>query len=94
MGCVTLADCPFRQVSKLVTGVKIVSFPILNKVMTLASSAAKSMPGVSQEDLTNNAHAKKIEAFYSSQAEYVVGWSGVFVGSLSCCLLAFVVQTV
>ena len=59
------------QVSKLATGIKIVSFPILSKVMTLASSAAKSMPGVSQEDLSHNAHAKKIEAFYSSQAEYV-----------------------
>eukprot|EP00045_Choanoeca_perplexa_P010355 m.104489 g.104489 ORF g.104489 m.104489 type:complete len:796 (+) comp15248_c1_seq1:83-2470(+) len=60
---------PMGLVSKLITGAKIVSFPVLNKVMNLASSAAKSMPGVSQEDLTSNSHAKKIEAFYASQAE-------------------------
>eukprot|EP00730_Choanoeca_flexa_P014351 TRINITY_DN6247_c0_g1_i1.p1 TRINITY_DN6247_c0_g1~~TRINITY_DN6247_c0_g1_i1.p1 ORF type:complete len:797 (+),score=240.53 TRINITY_DN6247_c0_g1_i1:45-2435(+) len=60
---------PMGLVDKLVTGIKIVSFPILSKVMSLAGSAAKAMPGVSQEDLTNNSHAKKIEAFYASQAE-------------------------
>jgi hypothetical protein len=55
-------------VDKIATGIKIVSFPVLSQVFSLASNAAARLTGVSKEDLSNNAHAKKIEAFYSSQA--------------------------
>jgi hypothetical protein len=59
---------PLPKVEKLLTGLKIVVFPVVNRVMTLASSATSRLTGVSIEDLSNNAHAKKIEAFYASQA--------------------------
>ncbi|EDQ91612.1 uncharacterized protein MONBRDRAFT_36263 [Monosiga brevicollis MX1] len=60
---------PMSLVDKVVTGAKIVTFPVLSPVLSMASNAAARLTGVSKEDLTNNAHAKKIEAFYASQAD-------------------------
>ena len=57
----------FSFVEQLLTGLKIVSFPVLQAFQTGLSSA-KSLAGVAADDLTNNKHAHKIEAFYRSQA--------------------------
>lgn len=60
-----LADFVLCQVEKCVTGLKIVSFPVISKLFAVAESAASSFGG---DDLSKNSHAKKIEAFYASQA--------------------------
>ena len=62
-----MAPAP-TQLAKALTGAKIVAFPVVSRIATLASSATAQLTGVSAEDLSNNAHAKKIEAFYASQA--------------------------
>ncbi len=44
------------------------TFPVLSRVINLASNTAARLTGVSKDDLSQNHHAKKIESFYASQA--------------------------
>eukprot|EP00055_Hartaetosiga_balthica_P010606 m.45773 g.45773 ORF g.45773 m.45773 type:complete len:764 (-) comp7235_c3_seq1:359-2650(-) len=59
---------PQTFVEKLVTGATIVSFPIMNMIKKTVGDVSQRLPGATKEDLNENQHAQKIEAFYKSQA--------------------------
>ncbi|EGD83081.1 hypothetical protein PTSG_03719 [Salpingoeca rosetta] len=59
---------PFSLVDQLLTGLRIVSFPVLQAFRS-GMSKAQCLSGVAADDLSRNRHAHKIEAFYQSQAK-------------------------